>query len=39
MDSASFNLSPQRSPMVYDAPLAWLRHATAERGNWPARAA
>ena len=25
--------------MVYDALLAWLRHAAQERHNWPAKAA
>jgi hypothetical protein len=24
---------------VYDALLAWARHASAERHNWPAKAA
>ncbi len=29
----------QRGFMVYDALLAWLRHAAQERHNWPAKAA
>jgi hypothetical protein len=29
----------QQGFIVYDALLAWLRHAAEERHNWPARAA